>query len=68
MNSKSSIRSQKLDKIVDEGKEDIIEYLDLSTARRPGLEVNETQTDIKKIPNNYREKMKKLLAEFTANN
>lgn len=48
MNNKPLISSQELDKIFDEGEEDIIEYLDFSTARRPGLEEN-------KIPENYQE-------------
>ena len=40
MNNKPFISSQELDKIFDEGEEDILEYLDLSTAHRPGLEEN----------------------------
>ena len=48
MNNKPVISSQELDKIFDEGEEDIIEYLDFSTARRPGLEEN-------KITENYQE-------------
>ena len=48
MNNKPFITSQKLDKIFDEDKEDIIEYLDFSKARRPGLQAN-------KIKENYQE-------------
>ncbi|MDJ0659684.1 MAG: hypothetical protein QNJ42_09345 [Crocosphaera sp.] len=48
MNNKPFISSEELDKIFDEGEEDIIEYLDFSTARRPGLEAN-------KIAENYQE-------------
>ncbi|MDJ0601503.1 MAG: CopG family antitoxin [Crocosphaera sp.] len=37
---KPLISAEELDKIFDEGEEDIIEYLDFSTAHRPGLEEN----------------------------
>ena len=40
MSNQPIITCQKLDEIFDEGKEDIIEYLDFSKARRPGLETN----------------------------
>lgn len=43
MSSQPIISSQELDKIFDEGKEDIIEYLDFSKACLPGLEMNKTQ-------------------------
>jgi hypothetical protein len=34
----SKVTVEEFDKIFDEGKEDIMEYLDISTARRPGRE------------------------------
>ncbi len=51
MNKKPLISAEELDRIFDEGEEDIIEYLDFSTARRPGLEAN-------KIPDKHREGIK----------
>ncbi|MEL4894789.1 hypothetical protein [Crocosphaera sp. Alani8] len=50
MNNKPLISSQELDKIFDEGKEDIIEYLDFSTAHRPGLDVKTLkETNLKNL-------------------
>ncbi len=40
MSNQPIISSQELDKIFDEGEEDILEYLDFSKARRPGFETN----------------------------
>ncbi len=45
---KPLISAEELDRIFDEGEEDIIEYLDFSKARRPGLEAS-------KITENYQE-------------
>ncbi len=38
---KPLISAEDLDRIFDEGEEDILEYLDFSKARRPGLEEND---------------------------
>jgi len=37
------MKAAEFDRIFDEGEEDIIEYLDLSKARRPGLEQQNTK-------------------------
>jgi hypothetical protein len=39
------MRAKKLDKIFDEGKEDIVGYLDLSKAARPGYEQRRINVD-----------------------
>lgn len=39
------MKASDLDKIFDDGEEDIIEYLDLSTARRPNLEQRRVNVD-----------------------
>ena len=50
MNNKLFITSQKLDKIFDEGKEDIIEYLDFRKAYRPCLEMKTlNETNLKNL-------------------
>ena len=63
MSNQPIITCQKLDEIFDEGKEDIIEYLDFSKARRPGLYLS-------KISENYQEtiqssKKNKLITSIT---
>jgi hypothetical protein len=40
------ITTEEFDRIFDEGKEDIIQYLDLSTARRPGLEKKSVSVEL----------------------
>ena len=50
MINKLFITSQKLDKIFDEGKEDIIEYLDFRKAYRPCLEMKTlNETNLKNL-------------------
>jgi hypothetical protein len=39
------ITAEEFDRIFDEGKEDILQYLDLSTVRRPGLETRRVNVD-----------------------
>ena len=39
-----SIKAEEFDRIFDEGEEDIVEYLDLSTVRRPNLD-----TDLRRV-------------------
>jgi len=39
------MKASEFDKLVDEGEVDIIEYLDLSTARRPNLEQRRVNVD-----------------------
>jgi len=39
------MKASDLDKIFDDGEEDIIEYLDLTTARRPNLEQRRVNVD-----------------------
>lgn len=40
------ISAEELDRIFDEGKEDILQYFDLSKARRPGLEIKRVNVDL----------------------
>lgn len=43
-----AVSAEEFDRIFDEGKEDILDYLDLSTVRHPGLEakrVNESPNE-----------------------
>lgn len=42
---KPPISAEEFDRIFDEGKEDIIEYLDMNTLRRPGLEAKRVNVD-----------------------
>ena len=39
------ISAEEFDRIFDEGEEDIIQYLDMSTARHPGLEAKRVNVD-----------------------
>lgn len=39
------MKAEQLDRIFDEGEEDILEYLDMSTLRRPGLEPKHVNID-----------------------
>jgi len=39
------MKTAKFDKIFDSGNEDITEYLDLTKARRPGLEIKRVNVD-----------------------
>ena len=39
------MKAEEFDKIFDEGEEDILQYLDLSKARRPGLEQKRVNVD-----------------------
>ena len=39
------MKAEELDKIFDDGKEDILPYLDMSTLRRPGLEARRVNVD-----------------------
>ncbi|CCQ52008.1 hypothetical protein WH8501_10795 [Crocosphaera watsonii WH 8501] len=60
---KPLISAEELDRIFDEGEEDILEYLDFSKARRPGLYLS-------KISENYQEtiqssKKNKLITSIT---
>ncbi|MGK7958689.1 MAG: hypothetical protein AB4063_26030 [Crocosphaera sp.] len=67
MKKKPLISSEELDRIFDEGEEDIIEYLDFSTARRPGLEANkiaENYRNQRKITTNYRNKLEITTKEY----
>jgi hypothetical protein len=43
---KPLISAEELDRIFDEGEEDILEYLDFSKARRPGLETHNLNIDL----------------------
>ena len=47
MNTKkeNSISAEEFDRLFDEGKEDITQYLDLSSIRRPGREVKRVNVD-----------------------
>ena len=40
------ISAEELDRLFDEGKEDILQYFDLSTARRPNLEIKRVNVDL----------------------
>jgi len=39
------MKAEEFDRIFDEGEEDILQYLDLSKARRPGLEQKRVNVD-----------------------
>jgi hypothetical protein len=41
----NKISTEEFDRIFDEGKEDILQYLDLSTARRPNQELKRVNVD-----------------------
>ena len=45
MSEKKTITAEEFDRIFDEGKEDIIQYLDLESIRRPGLEPKRVNVD-----------------------
>lgn len=45
---KKTITSEKLDRIFDEGKEDITDYMDLSSIERPNLEKERINVDFPK--------------------
>ncbi len=40
------MKAEELDLLFDEGKEDILEYFDLSTAKRPSLEKTKIDLDL----------------------
>jgi hypothetical protein len=40
------ISAEELDRIFDEGKEDVLQYFDLSKGRRPGLEIKRVNVDL----------------------
>lgn len=40
------ISAEELDRIFDEGKEDVLQYFDLSKARRPNLEIRRVNVDL----------------------
>ena len=40
------ITAEELDRVFDDGEEDIVQYFDLSTARRPGLEARRVNVDL----------------------
>jgi hypothetical protein len=40
------ISAEELDRLFDEGKEDILQYFDLSAARRPNLEIKRVNVDL----------------------
>jgi len=40
------MKAEELDKIFDEGKEDILPYLDMSTLRRPNLDQKRVNVDL----------------------
>lgn len=40
------MKAEELDKIFDEGKEDILPYLDMATLRRPNLDQKRTNVDL----------------------
>jgi hypothetical protein len=42
---KKTISTKELDKIFDEGKEDVLDYFDLENARQPGLEAKRVNVD-----------------------
>ena len=39
------MKAEELDKLVDEGKEDVLQYFDLNKATRPGMEVKRVNVD-----------------------
>jgi len=41
-----SIKSEEFDRIFDEGKEDIVEYLDLASVRRPNLNTRKVNVEL----------------------
>lgn len=41
-----TISSEEFDKLVDENKQDVIEHLDLGSARRPGRDVRRVNVDL----------------------
>ena len=41
-----SLKAEELDKIFDEGKEDILPYLDMTTLRRPNLDQKRVNVDL----------------------
>lgn len=40
------MKAQELDRLFNEGKEDILEHFDLSTAKRPALEKTKIDSDL----------------------
>lgn len=46
MSKPKRISAEELDRLFDEGKEDILRYFDLSKARRPGLEIKRVNVDL----------------------
>lgn len=42
------MKAEELDMLFDEGKEDILEYFDLSTAKRPALQQEKIDLDLPK--------------------
>lgn len=40
------MKAAEFDRLFDEGEVDIVEYLDLSTGRRPGLELERVSVDV----------------------
>lgn len=40
------MKAEELDRLFDEGKEDVLEYFDLSTAKRPALEKTKIDLDL----------------------
>lgn len=46
MSKQKRISAEELDRLFDEGKEDILQYFDLSKARRPNLEIKRVNVDL----------------------
>ena len=46
MSKPKRISADELDRLFDEGKEDILQYFDLSKARRPSLEIKRINVDL----------------------
>lgn len=46
MRNKYIMKAEELDKIFDDGKEDILPYLDMSTLRRPNLDQKRVNVDL----------------------
>jgi hypothetical protein len=44
------MKAEELDKIFDDGKEDILPYLDMSTLRRPNLDQKRVNVDLRAYP------------------
>lgn len=46
MSKPKRISAEELDRLFDEGKEDVLQYFDLSKARRPNLEIKRVNVDL----------------------